>query len=131
MKQLYILLALLALCSCNQQKVISETEYNDLIKELGWDQPDSLMSPEQLEIKQKATLVTFENTVVKNNEMHLTVGRSHFVKQGLPAICYDVIQFNYHTNNKVIKDLKKTEVGKMIDIAEAFEEAKKEILNQK
>jgi hypothetical protein len=74
MKQLYILLALLALCSCNQQKVISEAEYNDLIKELGWDQPDSLMSPEQLEIKQKATLVTFENTVVKDNEMHLTVG---------------------------------------------------------
>jgi hypothetical protein len=131
MKQLYILLALLALCSCNQQKVISEAEYNDLIKELGWDQPDSLMSPEQLEIKQKATLVTFENTVVKDNEMHLTVGRSHFVRQGLPAACYDVILFNYHTNNKVIKDLKKTEAGKMIDIAEAFEEAKKEMLNHK
>lgn len=131
MRLIYITLCFICICSCSQQKVISEAEYNDLIKELGWDQPDSLMSPEQLEIKQKATLVTFENTVVKNNEMHLTVGRSHFVRQGLPAACYDVIQFNYHTNNKVIKDLKKTEVGKMIDIAEAFEEAKKEILNQK
>lgn len=130
MKQLYILLALLALCSCNQQKVISEAEYNDLIKELGWDQPDSLMSPEQLEIKQKATLVAFENTVVKDNEMHLTVGRNYFVRQGLPAACYDLVQFNYYTNNKVIKELEKTEIGKMIDMAEAFEEAKKEILNQ-
>ncbi|MBR5810477.1 MAG: hypothetical protein IKY36_03765 [Bacteroidales bacterium] len=131
MKQLYILLALLALCSCNQQKVISEAEYNDLIKELGWDQPDSLMTPEQLGIRQNTIQIAFTNTVVKNNEMRLTVDRDYFVKQGLPAICYDVIQFNYHTNNKVIKDLKKTEVGKMINIAEAFEEAKKEILNQK
>ena len=103
----------------------------EYVKELGWDQPDSLMTPEQLGIRQNTIQIAFTNTVVKNNEMRLTVSRDYFVKKGLPAICYDVIQFNYHTNNKVIKDLKKTEVGKMINIAEAFEEAKKEMLNQK
>ena len=131
MRLIYITLCFICICSCSQQKIISEAEYNEYVKELGWDQPDSLMTPEQLEIRQNTIQIAFTNTVVKNNEMRLTVGRDYFVKQGLPAICYDVIQFNYHTNNKVIKDLKKTEVGKMIDIAEAFEEAKKEILNQK
>lgn len=131
MRLIYITLCFICICSCSQQKIISEAEYNEYVKELGWDQPDSLMTPEQLGIRQNTILIAFTNTVVKNNEMRLTVGRDYFVKQGLPAICYDVIQFNYHTNNKVIKDLKKTEVGKMIDIAEAFEEAKKEILNQK
>lgn len=131
MRLIYITLCFICICSCSQQKIISEAEYNEYVKELGWNQPDSLMTPEQLEIRQNTIQIAFTNTVVKNNEMRLTVGRDYFVKQGLPAICYDVIQFNYHTNNKVIKDLKKTEVGKMIDIAEAFEEAKKEILNQK
>lgn len=131
MRLIYITLCFICICSCSQQKIISEAEYNEYVKELGWDQPDSLMTPEQLGIRQNTIQIAFTNTVVKNNEMRLTVGRDYFVKQGLPAICYDVIQFNYHTNNKVIKDLKKTEVGKMIDIAEAFEEAKKEILNQK
>lgn len=131
MRLIYITLCFICICSCSQQKIISEAEYNEYVKELGWNQPDSLMTPEQLEIRQNTIQIAFTNTVVKNNEMRLTVGRDYFVKQGLPAICYDVILFNYHTNNKVIKDLKKTEVGKMIDIAEAFEEAKKEILNQK
>lgn len=131
MRLIYITLCFICICSCSQQKIISEAEYNEYVKELGLNQPDSLMTPEQLEIRQNTIQIAFTNTVVKNNEMRLTVGRDYFVKQGLPAICYDVIQFNYHTNNKVIKDLKKTEVGKMIDIAEAFEEAKKEILNQK
>ena len=131
MRLIYITLCFICICGCSQQKIISEAEYNEYVKELGWDQPDSLMSPEQLGIRQNTIQIAFTNTVVKNNEMRLTVDRDYFVKQGLPAICYDVIQFNYHTNNKVIKDLKKTEVGKMINIAEAFEEAKKEILNQK
>ncbi len=131
MRLIYITLCFICICGCSQQKIISEAEYNEYVKELGWDQPDSLMTPEQLGIRQNTIQIAFTNTVVKNNEMRLTVGRDYFVKKGLPAICYDVILFNYHTNNKVIKDLKKTEVGKMIDIAEAFEEAKKEMLNQK
>lgn len=131
MRLIYITLCFICICGCSQQKIISEDEYNEYVKELGWDQPDSLMTPEQLGIRQNTIQIAFTNTVVKNNEMRLTVGRDYFVKQGLPAICYDVIQFNYHTNNKVIKDLEKTEVGKMINIAEAFEEAKKEMLNQK
>ena len=99
-------------------------------EELGWDQPDSLKTPEQLASLEKYKEVTILNTVIKKNMMYLKVDKDYFVEQGLPAYCYDMTIFQYHNNNKFIKDFLKTEAGKMLDISEAFEEAKKEVLNK-
>ena len=130
MKHLCILLMLIAFCACCQQKVISQAEYNEYVKELGWDQPDSLKTPEQLKMREKVIEVAFMNTVMKNNQMRLTVDRKYFVEQDLPAICYDMIVFEYDANNRVMKEIKQTKAGKMLDFSAAFEEAKKELVNQ-
>ena len=130
MKKIVSLLILLAFCACSQRNLISEEEYQEYTKQLGWDQPDSLRTPEQSATLDKFIEVTLSNTVIKKNQMYLTAKKNYFVEQGLPAICYDMAIFQYHNNNKFIKELEKTEAGKMLDISEAFEEAKKEILNK-
>ena len=130
MKKIVSLLILLAVCACSQRNLISEEEYLQYAKELGWDQPDSLKTPEQLALLEKYKEVTILNTVIKKNMMYLKVDKDYFVEQGLPGYCYDMTIFQYHNNNKFIKDFLKTEAGKMLDISEAFEEAKKEVLNK-
>ena len=130
MKKIVSLLILLAVCACSQRNLISEEEYLEYAKELGWDQPDSLKTPEQLALLEKYKEVTILNTVIKKNMMYLKVDRDYFIEQGLPAFCYDMTIFQYHNNNKFIKDFLKTEAGKMLDISEAFKEAQKEVLNK-
>lgn len=126
MRSICILITLLCFCCCNHQKVMSEDEYLEYAKEFGWDKPDSLKTPQQLEMTQKLLEIGIMNTKVKKNRMYLTIDRDYFVEQGLPGICYDLVQFQYHNHNKIIKEIEKTEIGKMIDISEALEAARKD-----
>ena len=130
MKRICSLLILLALWACGQQNIMSEEEYLENIKQLGWDLPDSLKTPEQIAMMEKYITVTLSNTVVKNNQMYLKAKRKDYVEQGLPEICYDLTLHQYYNNNKVFKELENTDVGKTLDISEALEDAKKEYLNK-
>ena len=127
MKRNVILLCVVMIISaCNQVKVISQEEYNEYVEKIGLSLPDSLKTPEQILIKEKMTEIIFSNTEIRNNEMHLKVGRDYFVEQGLPGFCYDIAVFDQTNSNKVIKEAIKN-TGIEIDIKEAFEEAKKEL----
>lgn len=130
MTRLFKLLILInLLLSCNQVKVISQEEYNEYVEKIGLSLPDSLKTPEQILIKEKMTEIIFSNTEIRNNEMHLKVGRDYFVEQGLPGFCYDIAVFDQTNSNKLIKEAIKN-TGIEIDIKEAFEEAKKNYLNK-
>ena len=130
MKRNVILLCVVMIISaCNQVKVISQEEYNEYVEKIGLSLPDSLKTPEQILIKEKMTEIIFSNTEIRNNEIHLKVGRDYFVEQGLPGFCYDIAVFDQTNSNKVIKEAIKN-TGIEIDIKEAFEEAKKNYLNK-
>lgn len=130
MRKIVILLAMLAFCACSQQNLISEEEYLEYVKQMGWDQPDSLKTPEQIATLEKYQKIIILNTVVKENLMYLTVGKDYFAEQGLPEFCYDIAIFEYDRNNKFFKEFEKTEAGKLLDISEALEQAKLELLNK-
>ena len=115
------------LCACNNVKVISQEQYNEYAEQIGFFLPDSLRTPEQNAIRDKYVKVAFANTEIRNNEMHLTVGRNYFVEQGLPAFCYDMVMFEYANNNKVIKDVMKNS-NIPLDLEEGFRDSQKEIL---
>lgn len=115
------------LCACNNVKVISQEQYNEYAEQIGFFLPDSLRTPEQNAIRDKYVKVAFANTEIRNNEMHLTVGRDYFVEQGLPAFCYDMVMFDYDNNNKFIKDaIKNSEIP--IDLEASFKDAQRQIL---
>ena len=130
MKKIVILLAMLAFCACSQQNLISEEEYLEYVKQMGWDQPDSLKTPEQIATLENYQKTIILNTVVKENLLYLTVDKDYFIEQGLPEFCYDIAIFEYDRNNKFFKEFEKTEAGKLLDISEALEQAKQELLNK-
>ena len=125
-RNVLLLCVVMIISACNQVKVISQEEYNEYVEKIGLSLPDSLKTPEQILIKEKMTEIIFSNTEIRNNEMHLKVGRDYFVEQGLPGFCYDIAVFDQTNSNKVIKEAIKN-TGIEIDIKEAFEEAKKEL----
>ena len=127
MKRLYYLILTLLLSSCSGRNIISQEQYNEYAEQIGFFLPDSLRTPEQDAIRDKYVKVAMANTEIRNNEMHLTVGRNYFVEQGLPAFCYDMVMFEYANNNKVIKDVMKTS-NIPLDLEEGFRDSQKEIL---
>ena len=121
MKRLYYLILTLLLSSCSGRNIISQEQYNEYAEQIGFFLPDSLRTPEQNAIRDKYVKVAFANTEIRNNEMHLTVGRDYFVEQGLPAFCYDMVMFDYDNNNKFIKDaIKNSELS--IDLEASFKD---------
>ena len=130
MKRIVLLLCLVTLfSSCRQEKVISQEQYNQYAEQIGLLMPDSLKTPEQIQIKEKMTEIIFSKTEVRKNRMHLTVGREYFVEQGLPDFCYDMAVFDHHNTNKVIKEVMK-DSDIQIDLEETFKEAQKEFLKK-
>ena len=127
MKRLYYLILTLLLSSCSGRNIISQEQYNEYAEQIGFFLPDSLRTPEQDAIRDKYVKVAMANTEIRNNEMHLTVGRNYFVEQGLPASCYDMVMFEYANNNKVIKDVMKNS-NIPLDLEEGFRDSQKEIL---
>lgn len=128
MKRIIALLCLsIFLSACNEGKIIPKEQYDAYIKQLGFDLPDSLKTPEQRLIKEKMVEVYLSKTEVRNNQMYLTVDRDYFVEQGLPAVCYDIALFEHSQSNKVIKEVNKT-YGSVVDLEEVLKEAKAEFL---
>ena len=97
-------------------------------EEIGFLLPDSLRTPEQDAIRDKMVKIALLNTEVKNNKMCLKIKRDHFVEQGLPGFCYDMIQFDYANNNKMFDEVSKT-TGISVDVEQLFKEAKEEYLD--
>lgn len=128
MKKSVILFVLIGMLSaCSGRNIISQEQYNEYAEQIGFFLPDSLRTPEQDAIRDKYVKVAMANTEIRNNEMHLTVGRNYFVEQGLPAFCYDMVMFEYANNNKVIKDVMKNS-NIPLDLEEGFRDSQKEIL---
>ena len=128
MKKSVILFVLIGMLSaCSGRNIISQEQYNEYAEQIGFFLPDSLRTPEQDAIRDKYVKVAMANTEIRNNEMHLTVGRNYFVEQGLPAFCYDMVMFEYANNNKVIKDVVKNS-NITLDLEEGFRDSQKEIL---
>lgn len=121
------LFSTLILCSCDNAKVISQEQYMEYADEIGLLLPDSLKTNEQIAIKDKMVEICFTKTLVKNDEMRLTVGRDYFVEHGLPAFCYDIILYEQAQNNKFYKEWKKVSEG-AINLEDTFKEAQKEYL---
>ena len=128
MRKLMILFVFIGLLSaCSGRNIISQEQYMEYAEQIGFLLPDSLRTPEQNAIRDKYVKVAFANTEIRNNEMHLTVGRDYFVEQGLPAFCYDMVMFDYDNNNKFIKDaIKNSEIP--IDLEASFKDAQRQIL---
>lgn len=130
MKRIILILCLSALfSSCCQDKVISQEQYNQYAEQIGLLLPDSLKTPEQIQIKEKMTQIIFSKTQVRNNQMHLTVGREYFVEQGLPDFCYDMAVFDHANTNRTIKEVMESS-DIQIDLEEVFKEAQEEFLNK-
>lgn len=130
MKRIVLFLCLITLfSSCRQEKVISQEQYNQYAEQIGLLLPDSLKTPEQIQIKEEMTEIIFSKTEVRKNRMHLTVGREYFVEQGLPDFCYDMAVFDHNNTNKVIEEIIK-DSDIQIDLEETFREAQKEFLNR-
>ena len=128
MRKLMILFVFIGLLSaCSGRNIISQEQYMEYAEQIGFLLPDSLRTPEQDAIRDKYVKVAMANTEIRNNEMHLTVGRNYFVEQGLPAFCYDMVMFEYANNNKVIKDVMKNS-NIPLDLEEGFRDSQKEIL---
>jgi hypothetical protein len=128
MRKLMILFVFIGLLSaCSGRNIISQEQYMEYAEQIGFFLPDSLRTPEQDAIRDKYVKVAMANTEIRNNEMHLTVGRNYFVEQGLPAFCYDMVMFEYANNNKVIKDVMKNS-NIPLDLEEGFRDSQKEIL---
>ena len=102
-------------------------EYAD---QIGLLLPDSLKTSEQIAIKDKMIEIYFTKTLVKNDEMRLTVGRDYFVEQGLPAYCYDLFLYEQAQNNKFYKEWK-SHSGGAINLEDVFKESQEEYLTQK
>ena len=128
MRKLMILFVFIGLLSaCSGRNIISQEQYMEYAEQIGFLLPDSLRTPEQNAIRDKFVKVAFANTEIRNNEMHLTVGRDYFVEQGLPEFCYDMVMFDYDNNNKFIKDaIKNSEI--QIDLEASFKDAQRQIL---
>ena len=130
MKKLIVILTVLMLCACNNVKVISQEQYMEYADEIGLLLPDSLKTSEQIAIKDKMVEIYFTKTLVKNDEMRLTVDRDYFVEQGVPAFCYDLLLYEQAQNNKFYKEWK-LESGGTINLEDIFKESKEEYLNKK
>ena len=89
---------------------------------------ESIFCCEQDAIRDKMVKIALLNTEVKNNKMRLKIKRDHFVEQGLPGFCYDMIQFDYANNNKMFDEVSKT-TGISVDVEQLFKEAKEEYLD--
>jgi hypothetical protein len=118
------------LCACNNVKVISQEQYMEYADQIGLLLPDSLKTSEQIAIKDKMIEIYFTKTLVKNDEMRLTVGRDYFVEQGLPAYCYDLLLYEQAQNNKFYKEWK-SQSGGAINLEDVFKESQEEYLTQK
>lgn len=130
MKRIILILCLTVLfSSCRQEKVISQEQYNQYAEQIGFLLPDSLKTPEQIQIKEKMIEVIFSKTEIRKNQMYLTVGRDYFVEQGLPDFCYDMAVFDNANTNRVIKEVMESS-DIQIDLEEAFREAQKEFLKK-
>lgn len=101
---LLFMLALFVGCTTNvSNKGLSSDEYQELLKQTIFVIPDSLKTKEQLQLNMKIYDFFNQYIYVENNCVKLSVGKESSTKEGIPAIYYDVIQFQLEENNECIK----------------------------
>ena len=98
--------------------------------------PDSVLTPEQIEIKKRKQTLDYEFIDVdrKSGRMSLTVSKPKFIKGGNVADDYDylkaVVRYNNSTLPEVRKQMKKTGSFQMSDIADVWEQARAEFFEE-
>lgn len=112
MKKILLLLIIALGVGCTadvSKKGYSPEKFHELLEQTIFVIPDSLMTKEQLQLYVKVFDFLVQYTYVENNCMKLSVGKEVLEKEGIPAIYYDVLQYQFEENNECIK--KWTEAG--------------------
>lgn len=105
-KLLLLLFIIVSLIGCTRNvsnKSLSFEEYQELLKQTVFVIPDSLKTKEQLQLNMKIYDFFNQYIYVENNCVKLSVGKESSTKEGIPAIYYDVIQYQLEENNECVK----------------------------
>lgn len=104
MKKLWVIFLAVSFIGCTNvtNKPKSSNEFHELLKQTIFPIPDSLLTNEQIELKIKFWDLFFKHVYVENNYQKLDIGKELFVKEGIPEIYYDVIQYQLRENNECI-----------------------------
>ena len=97
--RIIFLLISVALCtfSCNQEKKkeLKQFDYGYLMMT-----PDSSLTKEEKELKEKIGVVFFENAKVLNNKIVFQANKESFIKNGLPEEYGEIIKKEMENFNK-------------------------------
>ena len=118
--------ALLIGCVTLQNQTVSADKYRELVSQTCLSIPESQMTPEQLSMKIKVLDYVYAHTTIKDNKQHLSATRRQLKKAGIPAVYYDILQFQYNeTNSFVEREIKNgTLPAEVLDMEKMYAEAK-------
>ena len=100
---LFIGIILFIGCTPQSEKGLSPSEYQALLEQTVLPIPDSALTAEQMEVKIKLLDIIYTHICIEDNCQKLPVGKDLFEKEGLPAIYYDVTQYQIEESNEAIK----------------------------
>lgn len=118
--------ALLIGCATLRNQTVSADKYRELVSQTCLSIPESQMTFDQMSMKIKVLDYVYANTMVKDNKQYLSVTRRQLKKAGIPAVYYDVLQFQHNeTNSFVARELKnRTLPAEVLDMEKLVAEAK-------
>ena len=105
MKKIALFIGILLFIGCTPQNEnkLSPSEYQALLEQTVLPIPDSALTAEQMEIKIKLLDICHTHICIEGNGQKLSVGKDLFEKEGLPAIYYNVLQYQIEESNEAIK----------------------------
>ncbi len=110
-KSIIIILFVAVLAGCgsnsNPSQTVSADKYQELLKESCLLTPDSLLTADQVAIKLKVLDFLYTNVTAEDNKQVLSATRKQMESKGIPAMYYDILQYQIHeTNSFVERELK-------------------------
>lgn len=89
--------------------------------------PEDLLTSEQRELKERLGEVVTEYLKVENNRFVFKMNRKHFLERGLPAYYYDKLKNEVKVNNRFIRENHMTEIDEIYRKAVSAYRQEKEI----
>lgn len=79
--------------------------------------PDSILTPDQLELKKKLMGIQLEYVVIEKNKFVLKLDRKDFIERGIPEEYYDLWMKNLKDNNRFIRKNKINNIDSMYKVS--------------
>ena len=90
---------LITSCKDNTYKTLDAVKYEKLLQQTVLVIPDSLFTEDQKQFIKELENFIYDNAYVKDNRIHLSVGRDAFKSAGIPEHYYDIISYQFNEVN--------------------------------